>query len=247
MQDRIIRWGARTPAEKAQLRQFLWGLLAARHATLPPIALNKLIKLVVDIGKEEFPDAWPQFFADVVSIGAASVELCLRVARTAVEEFLAPGSSFSVMKRLRLKRGLDRHGGEILTFILPILKDALLHQQPTGHAPETGILCELGLVTASLLFSSIPLSEDHVVTELVEVSMRFAQATQGEHATLGLSVINELFARNYMPPNMINFLLSVSMQVCALLKYLTDKDEHGQSILSNLDEEWAPSSCFSLI
>ncbi|KAJ1564112.1 hypothetical protein HK405_015799, partial [Cladochytrium tenue] len=48
------------PAEATPL-----GILAARRATLPPIALNKLIKLV-DIGKEEFPDVWQQFFADVV-------------------------------------------------------------------------------------------------------------------------------------------------------------------------------------
>ena len=62
-------WISLDAAEKAELRHFLMDHLISCHTSLPPFIRNKLIKVLVYVGRADWPHQYPEFFSHVLQVG----------------------------------------------------------------------------------------------------------------------------------------------------------------------------------
>ncbi len=69
-------WSSLDPAEKAELRHFLMEHLLQSHASLPPFIRNKLIKVVVLIGRSDWPHSYPEFLSHILQVKAVVLGEC---------------------------------------------------------------------------------------------------------------------------------------------------------------------------
>jgi hypothetical protein len=60
------RWDTLAPDDAVSIRNFLLGFLIEKNATLPHFVLKKLQKAIVDIGKMEWPEKYPDFLRAVL-------------------------------------------------------------------------------------------------------------------------------------------------------------------------------------
>ncbi|KAI9357324.1 armadillo-type protein [Zopfochytrium polystomum] len=207
--DRLMRWIILTDPERSELRENLWNLLVARGSRLPPIALNKLVKLIADLGKMEFPQSWATFFDDIISLRFSSLEISLKMLKVAVEEFTSPKGGTATLRRQRLKHGLTSQSAKIIATVLPILQDWLQHtadspssplfsgaiglpprdsafistipsRQINGYKDQPAAICELSLQIIALVFAAVPISEDLFVPSVVGICLKFARVTKGD-------------------------------------------------------------------
>lgn len=56
------------PSEKAELRQFLMEHLLRSHASLPAFVRNKLVKVIVFIGRSDWPHSYPEFLSHILQV-----------------------------------------------------------------------------------------------------------------------------------------------------------------------------------
>ena len=52
-----------------EIRSTLNRYLLAHHTTVPSFVRNKLVKLVVDIGRLDWPHFYPDFFSSILQVG----------------------------------------------------------------------------------------------------------------------------------------------------------------------------------
>ena len=69
-------WVSLSLSERAELRHFLMQHLVADRASLPSFVRNKLVKVIVLIGRADWPHHYPEFFAHVQQVsGTVTQEL----------------------------------------------------------------------------------------------------------------------------------------------------------------------------
>ena len=61
----LKRWVGIGSQEKAQVRHFLWSYYLEGSSYWPPFIINKTAKLIVIIGRVDWPDLYPSFFTDI--------------------------------------------------------------------------------------------------------------------------------------------------------------------------------------
>lgn len=54
--------------ERSQLRTLLYQYTLQRHALVPVFIRNKLLKLVVDIARYDWPHFYPDFFSNILTV-----------------------------------------------------------------------------------------------------------------------------------------------------------------------------------
>ena len=62
------QWIGAPPADKTDIRQFLNEYLLSHHKTLPTYIRNKLVKVIVDIGRVDWPHFYPNFFSNIIEV-----------------------------------------------------------------------------------------------------------------------------------------------------------------------------------
>ena len=62
------QWIGAPPADKTDIRQFLNEYLLSQHKTLPTYIRNKLVKVIVDIGRVDWPHFYPNFFSNIIEV-----------------------------------------------------------------------------------------------------------------------------------------------------------------------------------
>ena len=62
------QWIGVEPADKIEIRSFLNSYLLSHHKTLPGYIRNKLVKVIVDIGRIDWPHFYPNFFSGIVEV-----------------------------------------------------------------------------------------------------------------------------------------------------------------------------------
>ncbi|TPX42179.1 hypothetical protein SeLEV6574_g05717 [Synchytrium endobioticum] len=87
----MTKWSQIDASERRSIRSMFWDKLISQHRTMPPFLLNKMVKLVVDIAKQEFPHEYPDFFGSIYALKASSITLCLTLLKTIAEEFSQTG------------------------------------------------------------------------------------------------------------------------------------------------------------
>lgn len=69
-------WVGVASEEKAELRSCLPKLLLSQHAVLPFFIRNKLCKVIVDIGRQDWPMFYHDFFSNTLQVGLIMLGLC---------------------------------------------------------------------------------------------------------------------------------------------------------------------------
>ncbi|KAJ3292274.1 Exportin-6 [Borealophlyctis nickersoniae] len=302
-EDLLPQWytgSAMSPRDRLDCRTFLFDLLRERYQSLPPYVANKLSKLVVDIGRKEYPQDWPTFMHDIFALKDRSLILCLVLCKTVVDEFMSTRDDVSAARKAELKAHLLQEAPAIVLLALEVLTaiydrcilappafaspvDGLdarfgiglhspvksphsLHLPSIGISPSKGgfpttpvsstsgdtilhgghisgddaLLCQLALDILHSLLAWIPLSDTLHVPQVLTTIFKFVQLNDDSTVamgSMGMTCLNELMSRNYVPREFLTFLMLISQQVCELLRYLTD-DSNGTPKIIGLDETY---------
>ena len=62
------KWGSLEVGERGELRHFLMERLVSHHASLPPFVRNKIVKVIVFIGRSDWPQQYPEFLSHVFQV-----------------------------------------------------------------------------------------------------------------------------------------------------------------------------------
>ncbi|KAM9457944.1 exportin-6 [Clarias gariepinus] len=176
-------WVGVASEDKADLRSCLPKLLLSQHALLPFFIRNKLCKVIVDIGRQDWPMFYHDFFSNTLQLvqSPTLAPLGLVLLKMTSEELVCPREDLSVARKDELKKLLLEQIPTVLNLLTGILetvwdKHSVSVTTPppsptsretgvlTGDAtpllldPESSTLCLLTLECLAHLFSWIPLS-----------------------------------------------------------------------------------------
>ncbi|XP_073971870.1 exportin ellipsoid body open isoform X2 [Rhodnius prolixus] len=199
--------------ERSQLRTLLYQYTLQRHALVPVFIRNKLLKLVVDIARLDWPHFYPDFFTNILTLmdGSESRVLGLAFLQTASEELICPREDLSASRKEELKRLFLAHIPQVFNTITGILEEA----KNKGNGGENPSVLA-ALQALSHLFSWIPLSD---VNSLQLLSLITHFASQPDASGLhGLSALNELLYNNCVPATFQNPLLNLCVHNNSLLR-----------------------------
>uniref|UniRef100_A0A672QHV0 Exportin-6-like n=1 Tax=Sinocyclocheilus grahami TaxID=75366 RepID=A0A672QHV0_SINGR len=216
-------WVGVASEDKAELRSCLPKLLLSQHALLPFFIRNKLCKVIVDIGRQDWPMFYHNFFSNTLQLvqSPSLAPLGLVLLKMTSEELVCPREDLSVARKEELKK-------------------LLLDQIPTV----------LNLLT---VYVNQPIKTKPLPTSNGDSAPRSLPANGGggghgrtgqmvghaERAKLGvmaMNCINELMCKNCVPVDFEEFLLRMFQQTFYLLQRLTNTHTNTHTIKSRLQE-----------
>ncbi|XP_043246951.1 exportin-6-like isoform X1 [Amphibalanus amphitrite] len=120
------RWLGLTPEARAEIRGSVYALCLDRRP-LAPYLRNKAVKLVVDIARLSWPQFYPDFYSNVLTLvqSSDSTLLGLQFLLTAAEELVAPREDLSCARRTELRQLLLREVPATLVVLTGILRSVL--------------------------------------------------------------------------------------------------------------------------
>ena len=62
------QWIGALPEDKTEVRRFLNEYLLSHHKKLPGYIRNKLVKVIVDIGRVDWPHFYPNFLSNIIEV-----------------------------------------------------------------------------------------------------------------------------------------------------------------------------------
>uniref|UniRef100_A0A8C1AGN5 Exportin 6 n=1 Tax=Cyprinus carpio carpio TaxID=630221 RepID=A0A8C1AGN5_CYPCA len=212
-------WVGVASGDKAELRSCLPKLLLSQHALLPFFIRNKLCKVIVDIGRQDWPMFYHDFFSNTLQLvqSPSLAPLGLVLLKMTSEELVCPREDLSVARKEELKKLLLDQIPTVLNLLTGILETVWDKHSvavttpppsPTSREPgelltpmvleaESGALCLLALECLAHLFSWIPLSSSITPSLLASIFhfARFGCQTgqmvgHAERARLGVMAMN---------------------------------------------------------
>ncbi|XP_005990741.1 exportin-6 isoform X2 [Latimeria chalumnae] len=154
--------------DKMEIRSCLPKLLLGQHKTLPYFIRNKLCKVIVDIGRQDWPMFYHDFFTNILQLiqTPATTPLGLIMLKTTSEELACPREDISVARKEELRKLLLDQVPTVLGLLTGDLSSLLqsphaaklLNQPIPILDTESEHICSLALECLAHLFSWIPLS-----------------------------------------------------------------------------------------
>ncbi|XP_059417114.1 exportin-6 [Carassius carassius] len=192
-------WVGVASGDKAELRSCLPKLLLSQHALLPFFIRNKLCKVIVDIGRQDWPMFYHDFFSNTLQLvqSPSLAPLGLVLLKMTSEELVCPREDLSVARKEELKKLLLDQIPTVLNLLTGILETVWDKHSVTVTTPppsptsresgilagdstpmvleaESGALCLLALECLAHLFSWIPLSSS-ITPSLLASIFHFAR------------------------------------------------------------------------
>nr|CAD7264735.1 unnamed protein product [Timema shepardi] len=149
--------------ERAQLKATLYQLTLENHHTVPHFIRNKLVKLVVDIARLDWPHFYPDFFTNILQLIQSSdnTTLGLIFLLTASEELVYPWEDLSVARKDELKRLLLAYMPQVFNILTALLENLIQKQRhrvtatpppsPTHGQPNASSPVHSGSLLSSML------------------------------------------------------------------------------------------------
>uniref|UniRef100_A0AAX7VDS7 Importin N-terminal domain-containing protein n=1 Tax=Astatotilapia calliptera TaxID=8154 RepID=A0AAX7VDS7_ASTCA len=188
-------WIGVASQDKMEIRSCLPKLLLAQHKSVPYFIRNKLCKVIVDIGRQDWPMFYHDFFTNTLQLiqSPALAPLGLVMLKTTSEELACPREDLSVARKEELRKLLLEQVPTVLGLLTGILetywdKHSVIASTPppsptsgessdgiAGQLPmaaldnESHQLCCLVLECLAHLFSWIPLSTSITPTLLASI------------------------------------------------------------------------------
>ncbi|XP_043349461.1 exportin-6 isoform X4 [Dermochelys coriacea] len=110
--------------DKMEIRSCLPKLLLAHHKTLPYFIRNKLCKVIVDIGRQDWPMFYHDFFTNILQLiqSPVTTPLGLIMLKTTSEELACPREDLSVARKEELRKLLLDQVQTVLGLLTGILE-----------------------------------------------------------------------------------------------------------------------------
>uniref|UniRef100_A0A667Y364 Exportin 6 n=1 Tax=Myripristis murdjan TaxID=586833 RepID=A0A667Y364_9TELE len=190
-------WLGVASQDKMEIRSCLPKLLLAQHKAMPYFIRNKLCKVIVDIGRQDWPMFYHDFFTNTLQLiqSPALASLGLVLLKTTSEELACPREDLSVARKDELRKLLLEQVPTVLGLLTGILEtygdkhnviastpppsptsgesgdqySKLLSQPVATLDNESQQLCCLVLECLAHLFSWIPLSTSITPTLLASI------------------------------------------------------------------------------
>uniref|UniRef100_A0A8C1H1A8 Exportin 6 n=1 Tax=Cyprinus carpio carpio TaxID=630221 RepID=A0A8C1H1A8_CYPCA len=117
-------WVGVASGDKAELRSCLPKLLLSQHALLPFFIRNKLCKVIVDIGRQDWPMFYHDFFSNTLQLvqSPSLAPLGLVLLKMTSEELVCPREDLSVARKEELKKLLLDQIPTVLNLLTGILE-----------------------------------------------------------------------------------------------------------------------------
>ncbi|XP_033630549.1 exportin-6-like [Asterias rubens] len=121
------QWLGVDPQDKVEIRTSLSKFLLTHHKLVPGFICNKLIKVIVCIGRLDWPHFYPDFFTNIIQLihQPQMAALGLRMLQTTSEELASPREDLSVARKEQLHRLLLDQIPTILSIVTHILETIL--------------------------------------------------------------------------------------------------------------------------
>ncbi|CAI9743355.1 exportinexportin-6-like [Octopus vulgaris] len=158
------QWVGYCGADKMDIRLTLNQYLYAHHNKVPSFIRNKLVKLVVDIGRTDWPHFYPDFFTNILQLvqDSETVTLGVLLLKMTSEELMAPREDLSMARKEELHRLLLAQIPTVLNLLNNILESVLekhwhLVAATPPPSPTQGDSGTRQRGSSLMLFSSSPL------------------------------------------------------------------------------------------
>uniref|UniRef100_A0A2K6D6V4 Exportin-1/Importin-beta-like domain-containing protein n=1 Tax=Macaca nemestrina TaxID=9545 RepID=A0A2K6D6V4_MACNE len=235
--------------DEMEIHSCLPKLLVAPHKTLPSFIMNKLCKVIVDIGRQDWPMLYHDFFTNILQLNQSPVTTPL-------------GRSCGYWTRCRHVTAAtpppSPTSGDLLSNLLQTPSSAELWNKPIPILDVVSqYICSLALECLAHLFSWIPLSASitpslftiifHFVRFGYDIRARNMVSVNGSSqncvwvqewsqlGVLAMSCIKELMSKNCVPMEFEEYLLCMFQQTFYLLQKIT-KDNNAHTVKSRLEE-----------
>lgn len=121
------QWIGAPPDDKTKVRQFLNNYLLSHHKKLPAYIRNKLVKVIVDIGRVDWPHFYPNFFSNIIELlqQPSTTTLGLILLQTTSEEMASPREDLSIARKTEVHRLLLSEVPGILSLLTHLLDRVL--------------------------------------------------------------------------------------------------------------------------
>uniref|UniRef100_A0A8C0GTS1 Exportin 6 n=1 Tax=Chelonoidis abingdonii TaxID=106734 RepID=A0A8C0GTS1_CHEAB len=123
--------------DKMDIRSCLPKLLLAHHKTLPYFIRNKLCKVIVDIGRQDWPMFYHDFFTNILQLiqSPVTTPLGLIMLKTTSEELACPREDLSVARKEELRKLLLDQVQTVLGLLTGILESIWDKHSVTAATP----------------------------------------------------------------------------------------------------------------
>ncbi|KAJ8284173.1 hypothetical protein COCON_G00030230 [Conger conger] len=157
-------WLGVSSQDKIEIRCCLPKLLLSQHKTLPYFIRNKLCKVIVDIGKQDWPVYYQDFFTNILQLiqSPTLAPLGLILLKTTLEELACPREDLSVSRKEELHKLLLEEVPTVLGLLagtLEAVRDK--HSIPATTPPPSPTSGESGELVTSM-FQGPPYSKQHL-------------------------------------------------------------------------------------
>ncbi|XP_076408147.1 exportin-6 isoform X1 [Peromyscus maniculatus bairdii] len=145
--------------DKMEIRSCLPKLLLAHHKTLPYFIRNKLCKVIVDIGRQDWPMFYHDFFTNILQLiqSPVTTPLGLIMLKTTSEELACPREDLSVARKEELRKLLLDQVQTVLGLLTGILETVWdKHSVTAATPPPSPTSGESGDLLSNLLQSPSP-------------------------------------------------------------------------------------------
>uniref|UniRef100_A0A3Q1FV37 Exportin 6 n=1 Tax=Acanthochromis polyacanthus TaxID=80966 RepID=A0A3Q1FV37_9TELE len=117
-------WIGVASQDKMEIRSCLPKLLLAQHKSVPYFIRNKLCKVIVDIGRQDWPMFYHDFFTNTLQLiqSPALAQLGLVMLKTTSEELACPREDLSVARKEELRKLLLEQVPTVLGLLTGILE-----------------------------------------------------------------------------------------------------------------------------
>uniref|UniRef100_A0A3Q1HEJ9 Importin N-terminal domain-containing protein n=1 Tax=Anabas testudineus TaxID=64144 RepID=A0A3Q1HEJ9_ANATE len=218
-------WIGVASQDKMEIRSCLPKLLLAQHKSVPYFIRNKLCKVIVDIGRQDWPMFYHDFFTNTLQLiqSPALAQLGLVMLKTTSEELACPREDLSVARKDELRKLLLEQVPTVLGLLTGILetywdKHSVIASTPppsptSGESgnlfqaldSESQQLCCLVLECLAHLFSWIPLSTSITPTLLASIFhfARFGCDLRTKHKTGPFISSNSSSSNGHLDPGTV--------------------------------------------
>nr|DBA19354.1 TPA: hypothetical protein GDO54_015205 [Pyxicephalus adspersus] len=123
--------------EKMEIRSSLPKLLLSQHKTLPGFICNKLCKVIVDMGRQDWPMFYHDFFTNILQLiqTPRTTPLGLIMLKTASEELACPREDLSVARKEELRKLLLDQVPTVLGLLTGVLESIWDKHSVTAATP----------------------------------------------------------------------------------------------------------------
>ncbi|KAK3591325.1 hypothetical protein CHS0354_028435 [Potamilus streckersoni] len=176
------RWMGMSAEDKGEIRTHVNRFLLEQHRKVPSFIRNKLVKVVVDIGRIDWPHFYPDFFTSILQLIQQSdaVALGITLLQTSSEELACPREDLSMARKEELHKLLLQQIPTILGLLNNILESVLekhhhLVAATPPPSPTQGERRTSQRPSSVMLFSSSPLKSDSFLGDIFKSPGKWVQ------------------------------------------------------------------------